>query len=132
VYISNIVKVKKSFVELCRFITEWVNANMYSPYSKVKIEPKSSGKSVVASLKHTTKLSVMEMDSPKNDKISRMAAITPMCEAGRVKFLKGAYIAEFMPNLLVFPNGKNDDDVDVFVYAVEDLLNGNDFDFMFM
>lgn len=130
VYIANIIKVKKTFVDLCRFIPEFAHANMYSDYSKVKIEPKSSGKSIVAQLRASTKLSVMEMESPKDDKITRMSSITPLCESGRVKFLKGDYISQFMPNLLVFPNGKHDDDVDVFVYAVSDLLQGNDFDFM--
>lgn len=132
VYICNIVKVKKSFVELNKFIVEWCTANLYSNYSMIKIEPKSSGKSIVAQLRDTTKLNVVEMESPKDDKVTRFSAITPKCESGRVKFLKGAYIETFMPNLLVFPNGKHDDDVDTFVYAVTDLLNSNDFDFSFL
>lgn len=132
IYICNIVKVKKSFVDLCKFVVEWTGANMYSEYSMVKIEPKSSGKSVVSQLKDTTKLNVVELPTPKDDKVTRMAAITPKCEAGRVKFLEGAYIQHFMPSLLVFPNGKHDDDVDTFVYAVTDLLNSNDFDFDFV
>lgn len=132
IYICNVVKVKKSFVDLCKFIPEWVKANMYSEYSMIKIEPKSSGKSVCSQLKATTGLNVVEMVSPKDDKITRFSAITPKCEAGRVKFLKGAYVAEFMPNMLVFPNGKHDDDVDTVVYAITDMLNTNDFDFTFV
>lgn len=132
VYICNVIKVKKSFVELNKFIIEWCTANLYSQYSMIKVEPKSSGKSIVAQLKATTGLNVVEMESPKDDKVTRFSAITPKCEAGRVKFLKGGYIANFMPNLLVFPNGKHDDDVDTFVYAVTDLLNTNDFDFTFI
>ena len=132
VYICNIVKVKKSFVDLCKFIPEFVTANKYSEYSKIKIEPKSSGKSVVASLKHNTGLSVMELTTPKDDKVTRASAITPACESGRVKFLKGNYVEPFLENLMVFPNGKHDDDIDSFVYAVSDLLNGNDFDFMIL
>lgn len=132
VYIANIVKVKKSFVDLCKFIPEFMSANMYSQFSMIKVEPKSSGKSIASQLKATTMLNVVEMTMPDKDKITRLSAITPLCEAGRVKFLKGAWIEPFMSSLLVFPNGKHDDDVDVFVYAVSDLLTSNDFDFAFM
>ena len=51
-----------------------------------------------------------------------------MVESRRVKFLQGNYLKPFMDNLLVFPNGKHDDDVDAFIHCVEDLLAGNNFD----
>lgn len=132
VYISNVFKFKKTFVDLCKFIPEWANANLYSQYSMIKIEPKSSGKSVVAALKASTQMNVVEMESPKEDKITRLSSITPLIESGRVKLLQGNWIDAFLPNLLMFPNVKNDDDVDVFVYAVKDLLATNDFDFTFV
>lgn len=132
VYICNVVKVKKSFVELCKFIPEWCKANMYNQYSMIKIEPKSSGKSVCAQMKATTGMNVIEMVSPKDDKVTRFSAITPLCESGRVKFLAGAYVKGTLGSMMVFPNGKNDDDVDVVVYAINDLLATNDFDFQFI
>lgn len=132
VYICNVVKVKKEFHELVKFIPEFVNANWYSQYSKIKIEPKSSGKSIVSQLRSSTMLNVVELKSPKDDKVTRMASITPLCESRRVKMVQGNYLKPFMDNLLVFPNGKHDDDVDVFVYAVTDLLMDSDFDFDFV
>lgn len=132
VYICNVVKVKKSFVELNKFIVEWCNANMYNKYSMIKIEPKSSGKSVCSQMKATTGMNVVEMESPKDDKLTRFASITPLCESGRVKFLQGNYVKPTMQSLMTFPNGKNDDDVDVVVYAVRDLLATNNFDFAFV
>ena len=133
IYICNIVKVKKAFHELVKYIPEFVRSNLYSEYSMVKIEPKSSGKSIVSQLKATTQLNVVELPSPKDDKIVRMSAITPTLESKRVRFLRGNYLTPFMDNLLVFPNGKHDDDVDAFIYCVEDLLTGNgNFDFAFV
>lgn len=131
VYICNVMKVKKAFYELVNYIPEYVAENLYSQYSMIKVEPKSSGKSIVSQLRATTKLNIAELPSPKDDKIVRMSAITPSCQSRRVVFLQGAYLKPFMDNLLVFPNGKHDDDVDAFIHCVEDLLTGNDFDFAF-
>jgi predicted phage terminase large subunit-like protein len=132
VYIANVITIKKAFHELVKFIPEFLNANLYSQYSKVKIEPKSSGKSIVSQLRATTQLSVMELPTPKDSKVVRMSSITPMCESRRVKFINGNYLKPFMSNLLVFPNGKHDDDVDAFIHCVEDLLARDDFDFTFI
>jgi predicted phage terminase large subunit-like protein len=132
VYIANIVKVKKAFYELTKFIPDHVKMNLYSQYSKVKVEPKSSGKSIVSQLRATTQLNIVELPAPKDSKVVRLSSVTPMLESRRVKLLEGAYLRPFMDNLLVFPNGKHDDDVDVFIHCIEDMLAGNDFDFTFM
>lgn len=132
IYICNVTKVKKAFHELTKYIPEYLDQNLYSNHSMVKIEPKSSGKSVVSSLRANTKLNVVELPAPKDSKVVRMSAITPLLESRRVVFLKGAYLKPFMSNLLVFPNGKHDDDVDAFIHCVEDMLTGSQFDFAFM
>ena len=131
VYICNVIKVKKEFFELVKFIPLFLSENLYSQYSMVKIEPKSSGKSIVSQLKATTMLNVVELPAPKDSKVVRLTSVTPMMESRRVKFLQGNYLKPFMDNLLVFPNGKHDDDVDAFIHCVEDMLAGNNFDFDF-
>jgi predicted phage terminase large subunit-like protein len=131
VYICNIFKYKKEFVNNVKFIPEWCIANGYTKWSMIKLEPKSSGNSIVAQIRASTGLNIGTLESPKDDKVTRLSAITPICESGRVKFLAGNYIKPFMQSLTVFPNGKHDDDVDTFVYCVADLLGGNQFDFMF-
>ncbi len=128
VYICNIVKVKKEFFELVKFIPEHLRDNLYSQYSMAKVEPKSSGKSIVSQLKATTQLNIVELPAPKDSKVVRLTSVTPMMESRRVKFLQGNYLKPFMDNLLVFPNGKHDDDVDAFIHCVEDMLAGNNFD----
>jgi predicted phage terminase large subunit-like protein len=131
IYVCNVVKVKKAFHELCKFIPVFVNENLYSQFSQIKVEPKSSGKSVVSQLRATTQLNISELPAPKDSKVTRLSSMTPAMESRRVKFLQGNYLKPFMDNLLVFPNGKHDDDVDAFIHCVEHLLGGNDFDFDF-
>jgi predicted phage terminase large subunit-like protein len=51
------------------------------------------------------------------DKYSRALPIAAMLESGKVFFLRNAYwLSEFEAELLAFPNGKNDDQVDAFAY----------------
>lgn len=132
IYICNVIKVKKEFHELVKFIPEYVANNLYSQYSQIKVEPKSSGKSIVSQLRATTQLNISELPAPTDDKVVRMSSIGPACESRRVKLVQGSYLKDFMPNLLVFPNGKHDDDVDAFIHCVENLLLSNDFDFMLL
>lgn len=131
-YICNVIKFRKEFHETCKFIPEWVRMNRYSQYSTIKVEPKSSGKSVVSSLRNTTQLNISELPAPKDDKVQRMNSITPLLESRRVVLLDGAYLNDFMSSLTVFPNGKHDDDVDAFVHFVESELGTADFDFAFI
>lgn len=50
---------------------------------------------------------------------------TPRFEARQV-FLpsKAEWLGEYLQELLIFPNGKHDDQVDTTVYAVNDIFNG--------
>lgn len=132
VYICNVTKVKKEFHELCKYIPLYLNENLYSQFSQIKVEPKSSGKSIVSQLRATTELNVSELPPPKDSKVTRLSSLTPKMESRRVKFLQGNYLKPFIDNLLVFPNGKHDDDVDAFIHCVEDMLAGSNFDFDFV
>jgi len=132
VYICNVVEVRKQFYDLVKFIPEFVNTNKYTNNSKIKIEPKSSGKSVVSQLRVSTMLNVVELPSPKDSKITRLNAISAMLESRRVKIIEGIYTENFFSQLLTFPNSKNDDMVDVFIHCVTDMLVDNDFDFSFI
>jgi predicted phage terminase large subunit-like protein len=55
------------------------------------------------------------------DKISRSETATTWCANGRVYFRRGAgWLSGYERELLVFPNGKHDDQVDVTSYACEE------------
>jgi predicted phage terminase large subunit-like protein len=131
VFIVDVVQVKKQFFELCKFIPEYTTKHYYTNNSKIKVEPKSSGRSIVSQLKSTTMLNIVELTPPKDDKMTRLMAIQPLLESGRVKLIKGNYTKDFLDQLCMFPNAQNDDMVDTLIYAVTDLLMESDFDFMF-
>lgn len=135
IYILDIVQYKKEFHESVKFIQDYVHRMRYTGSSKIKIEPKSAGKSIVSQLRATTQLNIMEIKFPKgrmDDKLTRVKAIQPILESRRVILCDGMYINRFLDQLCTFPNAEHDDMVDAFTYAVDDLLAKQDFDFMFL
>lgn len=132
VYIVIAAEWKKEFFESCKYIPIFVNQNRYTQNSKIKIEPKSSGKSIVGQLRATTMLNVVELPAPKDDKMTRLSAITPLLESRRVKLIKGNFNSVLLDQLCVFPNGAHDDIVDAFIHCITDLLIQGDFDFEFI
>lgn len=136
IWIADVRAVKMEFYELCKWIIRYVEENRYSQDSRIKIEPKSSGKSVVSQLRNTTELNVQEIKQKgkgrMDDKITRAHACQPILESRRVNLLKGNYITDFLDQVTTFPNAANDDMVDVLIYAIDDLLNDSGFDFAFV
>jgi predicted phage terminase large subunit-like protein len=122
IYILDCQSVRLEFPELCKFIVSYA-ANMGADHrSKLKIEPKASGKSVVQELRRTTRLNVMEDRPPKDDKVTRANSASPKCEAQRVKLHRGQWNEDFLTELAAFPNAAHDDKVDVLVATVHDEL----------
>lgn len=132
IFVVDVKEVKLEFYELCKFIPKYATKHYYTQNSKIKLEPKSSGRSIVKQLKATTMLNVVELPAPKDDKMTRLMAIQPLLEAGRVIFIDGPYIEHFLGQLTMFPNAANDDMVDAMVHGVTDLLMESDFDFTFI
>lgn len=128
-YIMDVVEYQLDFWKSCNFIKDYVFKMNYSKNSKIKIEPKSSGKSIVLQLRNTTKLNVLELPSPKDDKLTRLKSCQPVLESRRIILVDGPYIDRFLQQLCTFPNAAHDDMVDAFVYAVTDNLLEDSFDF---
>mgnify|MGYP002685601101 CR=1 FL=1 len=56
-------------------------------------------------------------------KVQRAAEITPQVEGGRVRLPGYApWLETFLDEVLVFPHGAHDDQLDAFVYLVQRLL----------
>jgi predicted phage terminase large subunit-like protein len=52
---------------------------------------------------------------PKADKVMRLATVSPLIEGGRVLLPRSApWLDDFLTELLQFPNGPHDDQVDSF------------------
>lgn len=104
--------------EIKRIHTEHCNSQ-----SKVMIEPKASGISLIQAIRKITMLNVQEIKDVKDDKVTRAHAISPIVESKRVMIVDGQWNTKFLDEVCNFPFAANDDMCDAFIYAVDDLLN---------
>jgi len=116
--IIDCVNVYKEFPELVKFIQQWVQKNGYTNRSRIYVEPKASGKSIVQTLVRETGLNVKEDKPPTKDKVARVSDVSASLESGRVSLLNGDWNDEFLDQLAKFPAAKHDDMVDCLVMAV--------------
>lgn len=78
----------------------------------ILIEDKASGQSLIQDLKTNTTLPIIAI-SVDSDKVTRAHAVTPTIESGNVYLPEGApWVADYIDEHAVFPNGSHDDDVD--------------------
>jgi predicted phage terminase large subunit-like protein len=117
-YIKKVVAVRMEFPQLIKEIERFAYENSYTEQSRIYIEPKASGKSIVQQLQNTTKLNVIESQSPSDSKVSRVSSVSAVIEAGRVILIDGSYIDSFLGECIAFPNGVHDDMVDVLTSAL--------------
>ena len=89
------------------------------PPSAVLVEDKASGQSLIQEMKRATRLPVLPIKVDR-DKLARAYAVTPTCEAGRV-FLpeRAPWLNDFLDELMMFPTGPHDDQVDSLTQALE-------------
>jgi predicted phage terminase large subunit-like protein len=116
--IVDCVNVYKEFPDLVKFIQQWVAKNGYTNRSRIYVEPKASGKSIVQTLVRETGLNVKEDKPPTKDKVARVSDVSASLESGRVSLLNGDWNDEFLDQLAKFPAAKHDDMVDCLVMAV--------------
>lgn len=87
-------------------------AEIWQP-DAVLMEDKASGQSLLQDLRRETELPPLIAVMPVQDKVTRFAAVTAMIEAGRLALpLDAPWLAEFERELLTFPQGRHDDQVD--------------------
>jgi predicted phage terminase large subunit-like protein len=107
-YLVDRYKAKIEFPELKRMLITL--ANQYKP-AAILIEDKASGQSLIQELKRDTRLPIkpIKIDT---DKLSRVHAVTTTLEHNTYLPADAAWLRNYLDNLLVFPNGAHDDDVD--------------------
>lgn len=108
-YLIDMLVVKLEYPELKRRILS--HAAIFNPHA-VLIEDKASGQSLLQDLKRETALPLIACKAVQ-DKQTRLLAVTPMMEAGRVHLPKDApWLAALENELYSFPTAKHDDQVD--------------------
>lgn len=119
-YITKVWINKFNFPELIKFI---VNTIKPTQQSKFYIEGKASGKSIKQQLKASTTFNIIELN-PKDSKLTRLNAIAPTVESKRIYIYEDAWNKSFLDEITNnYPI--NDDQRDVFTYAVDTLLIKN-------
>jgi len=132
IYILNVTEVWLEFPQLCEFIGKYAHGNAYTNNSRIKVEPKATGISVVQSLRAASKLNIIETAPPTDDKTTRLNAVSPIIEGRRVKLVKGAWNKAYLDQVTTFPNAKHDEFVDLTVMAINELLVNNGFSWSFI
>ena len=125
-YIKEVRAERKVFTDLIRFLKEWLPKYLSSS-SKLFIEGKSSGKSLISQLKAETVWNVVEVSPGRDAKVVRAESVIPMMEGGRVFLIEGDYIDDFLEEICSFPLAAHDDTVDAFVYACKAVKSGSSF-----
>ncbi|MFC1659331.1 phage terminase large subunit [Pseudomonadota bacterium] len=78
----------------------------------VLIEDKASGQSLIQDLRKDLKVPIIAIKVTK-DKITRLASVSSLIEAGRVFLpVEAPWLADFEHEVYLFPNGEHDDQVD--------------------
>jgi predicted phage terminase large subunit-like protein len=83
------------------------------------VEDKANGPAIISALRN--KIPGMVAVEPDGDKVARAYAVTPMMEAGNVWLPHPAiapWVEQLKLELLQFPFGANDDDVDALTQAL--------------
>lgn len=121
-YITIAKKVSMKFPDLIRFIPEWAVANGYTNSSMIRIEPKANGLSVIDQLRVGSKLNVTSTPTPTDSKETRLNAVSPLIESGRVVLIHGSWNEEFVNEVCGFPNKPHDEYVDLICYAINHFI----------
>lgn len=131
-YILDFTEVWLNFPDLIKFIQEYVQRFQYGRTSRIVIEPKANGLSIVQQLRAISFLNVIEGAVPKDDKITRAHSVSPTIEAHRVRLIDGTYVEDYLTKVTTFPNAKHDEAVDLTVMAINDLVFNDGPDFAFV
>lgn len=108
-YLVDLWRGRVEFPELKR---QAVALNDRDHPTAILVEDAASGQSLIQELRRGTRLPVLPV-RPDRDKISRMTAVTPLIEAGRVLLPERApWLADYLGELSAFPNGEHDDQAD--------------------
>jgi len=78
----------------------------------IYIEDKASGQSLIQDLRRESGMSILPVKT-MSDKVSRLNAVSPLIEGGRVYIPDAApWLDDFLNEMQSFPSSKHDDQVD--------------------
>lgn len=116
-YLIDVLRRKLNFPDLKRAVLS--QNELYGP-SIILIEDKASGTSLIQELQSNGMSKVQAAPVTNGDKVMRLLAQTAKIE-GRFMILpeEASWLDTYITELISFPSGKNDDQVDSTVFALE-------------
>lgn len=122
-YIMNCTGVRKELYQFLEYFPEYVKSNGGSSRSLVNIELKASGndmKSMISKPQFGNFNAVgIRNKAVGLGKYNRVENAEPFILSGKVVLVEGGWNTRFLDQVTSFPNGLNDDMVDVLTYAVD-------------
>jgi predicted phage terminase large subunit-like protein len=114
VYVREIISGRWGFPDMIEAVKQ-----AYSYYSAkmLCIEKAASGQSLIQVLRKEGKIPIHEM-KPLKSKTTRLQAVTPFLESGRVYFVEGEWTDSFIKELTTFPFVRHDDKTDSFAWSL--------------
>jgi predicted phage terminase large subunit-like protein len=128
VYLREVRQVRKEFPDLVKWLKEFI-PKYYSSNSRVYIEAKASGLSLIQQLRSEGGFNVLPLDTGRDSKLTRAIQQSAYVESGNVYVIKGEWNDDFLEQVSTFVDGKSghDDMVDAFVYALRQRKAGQTF-----
>ncbi len=109
IYLLDALTLRAEYPALRRAVLH--HAEAWSPQG-ILIEDKASGQSLLQDLRQSTALPVIAC-LPRQDKITRMAAVSPLIESGSLIVPQDApWLGSFEAEICAFPHGAHDDQAD--------------------
>lgn len=120
-YIRKVFQRWQEFVQLISSIKE---LQLEYNIKRIYIEEKASGISIIQQLKQQSNFNIIPVNPGSKDKLSRVNAITPILEAGRVYLIEDPEWNELLLSECAgFPYSLHDDIVDTLTYSITEFLN---------
>lgn len=119
IYILDVHRDKMDFPDLKAFLIRLNNTWRGRGLRAMYIEDKASGQSIIQELKRRSGIAVIP-HKVVYDKVSRVNAILPLIEGGRVLLpAEAPWLDEFVQECVTFPSSTHDDQVDAMSMALD-------------
>lgn len=107
--------------EMLKFIGQYGKLHDLRGRSRIRFEPKASGKSFRQMVNAVSKMSAVEIKSHlvQEGKEARLQTASPKIEAGKVVLVEGTWNKDFIHQITGYPNVKHDEYVDLIGYACD-------------
>ena len=113
IYVREIVHGRWSFPDLIAMVEQ---TQLYYRAKFMCIEQAASGQSLIQILERETKIAIHKF-RPLKSKTIRLQTVAPLFEAGRIKFIDGAWTDELFKEITAFPHVPHDDMTDAVVWG---------------